>query len=62
MTLTFGELSASQILVGKIGLCRAAVKGNGFLLSALLEYLHEKKMITVPVAGNNDCVILRAAH
>lgn len=62
MTLTFEELSASQILVGKIGLCRAAVKGNGYLLQALLEYLHEKKMMRVPVAGNNDWVMLCAVH
>lgn len=62
MTLTFGELSASQILVGKIGLCRAAVKGSGSLLPALLEYLQEKKRMAVPVAGHNDWVILCAAH
>lgn len=43
MTLTFGELSASQILVGKTGLCRAAVKGNGYLLPLSSDTCRERK-------------------
>lgn len=62
MTLTFGELSASQILVGKIGLGRAVVKGDGCLLLALFRCLHGNEMVTVPAAGDSSWVLLHARH